>query len=44
MEFWHSADNDGFHQASLTAAHVYSLAIQNYQARLRKTLGDCTGS
>ena len=44
MKFWHSADNDGFHQASLTAAHVYSLAIQNYQARLRKTLGDCTVS
>jgi len=43
MKFWHSADSDRFHQASLSAARVYSAAIQNYQARLRATLGACTG-
>ena len=44
MKFWYNADDVRFHQASLSAAHIYSSAIQSYQARLRKTLGDCTGS
>ena len=44
MKFWHNPDDVRFHQASLSAAHIYSSAIQSYQARLRKTLGDCTGS
>ena len=44
MKLWHSADSDGFRLASLSAARVYSTAIQNYQARLRSTLGACTGS
>ena len=44
MKLWHSADSDGFRLASLSAARVYSTAIQNYQARLRATLRACTGS
>ena len=44
MKLWHIADGNGFHLASLNAAHVYSRAFQNYQTRLRTTLRNCTGS
>ena len=44
MKVWHSTDDHRFCTASLNAAHIYSAVFRSYQARLRKSLGKCTGS
>ena len=44
MEVWKNKDLVGLRQASVQATTVYSEAVGKYQSKLRRKLGDCTGS